>query len=186
MNATQDNLPLTFLLQASPIAGSWGRPLGRVPGVYLDITLQMGTGLVRFFAEAADVENRTEAFFLSASAAAYHFGDDGSAGSIWERQDINQLLKGAGLDCLMEKPRTVNYYFDAEDRMRGLASLGSFGSAAAIEFVCIANPTVRAMLYATPAFPCSVELATEPDRCDEIASSLQCFSFPDDGVEGIG
>jgi hypothetical protein len=159
-----------------PIVGAWGRPLGKVGQVYLDITLQTEIAAVRFFGEAADVENRTEAFFLSVSGAADPLNADASEGSVWEKRDLKRLLKNSRFDCLWDNPRIVNYYFDAEDKIRGLGALGPLGSAAAIEFACVADPGVRAILYATPAFPCSVELATERTRCDEIAASLESFN----------
>jgi hypothetical protein len=38
------------------------------------------------------------------------------------------------------------------------------------------DPKVRLVLYATPEYPCSIEVATTSKRCDEITAGLERFS----------
>ena len=69
----------------------------------------------------------------------------------------------------------VNFSVDAEDQVRGMGRLGAFFGAAAIEFSSPRSEgeRKRVVLYAAPNYPCSVEVAMDLNRCDEILDALE-------------
>jgi hypothetical protein len=122
-------------------------------------------------------EASTLAFHLTVSnfnSAERWTGPDGKPG--WETEDLLGTLERLGMGGIWLKPRSVRYFFDPDDRDRGLVMQCPLDSTAAIEFGGEqGRPARRVALYATPEHPCAVELATTADRCDAILASLQEF-----------
>jgi hypothetical protein len=152
--------------------------MGRVPDVFLHVILSCDEARIVITGEAADVENRTEAFFLTQETfnpAEWKFSITDE--HVWPPQELTHTWKGSILEHIWSSPRTVRYYFDPENRARGLTPGGSMDSAAALQLTFkTGDPSVRLLLYATPEYPCSVELATKAERCDEILANLEEFT----------
>jgi hypothetical protein len=155
-----------------------GMPLGKVSGFYLDLVLSSKEETVCLIGAACDLPDRTEAFYLStgdSDPVRRWMGPDGEPA--WEAVDLlegGKLLEWAGAFGVS---RTVRCYFDSEDRDRGLPIQGPLSSAAAIEFRPSGDiPADRLVIYATPEYPCAIELATTPERCDEILGRLKEFT----------
>jgi hypothetical protein len=163
-----------FLAEAS-INSIIAMPLGNVRGFYLDAVFSGSAGAVRFSGEAAEMADRTEAFFIAAEdvdPTRKWTGPDGQPG--WPPEDLTVNWKGSLLQALFEELRSVRYYYDPEDRRRGLVGCGVLDAAAAIEFS--SRPSqARVILYATPEYPCALELAIDKQRCDEILGKLEEF-----------
>lgn len=171
-------ITLADFLSNARIQAVKGMPMGNVGGFFLDFILSTDAVAIKITGQASDVENRTEAFFLTASAfnaSEWWTGPDGN--SAWPAEDLTTRWKGSPLEQLWLLPRLVKYYFDPEDRRRGLIAQGPFDSAAAMELTNPSgDPKARLVLYATPEYPCSIELATALMRCDEIIARLERFS----------
>jgi hypothetical protein len=169
---------LADFLVSAPIETVKGMPMGDVRGFFLDLILSTEAAAIKITGQACDVENRTEAFFLTESAfnpSESWTGPDGKAA--WQPEDLTSRWRGTSLEQLWMIPRVVKYYFNPEDRRRGLIAQGPFDSAAAMELrVQSGDADSRLVLYATPEYPCSIELVTAPERCDEIIAELKSFS----------
>lgn len=99
--------------------------------------------------------------------------------SLLEPKQLLSTWRGSPLEALWSNPRTIKYYFDPQDFRRGLTHQGPLDSAAAIEVTATSgNLASRLVLYATPEYPCSIELATTRWRCDGILSTLKQFVPP--------
>jgi hypothetical protein len=167
-------------LKSAPISSMQGVPMGNVLGVFLHIIISSSEGAIVITGQAADVANRTEAFFLTEEdfkPSEWRTELDG--GPVWQVED----LTGSGRDTPLKQigllPRVINFYFDPGDRDRGLFPRGPLDSAAALEFSgASVDHSKRLVLYATPEYPCAVELATTPERCSEILARLEQF-FPE-------
>jgi hypothetical protein len=165
-----------FLISAS-MQSVVGMPLGDVLGFYLDVVLASGDASVRLTGAASDLPDRTEAFLLTASnftSSDRWTGPDGKP--VWNAQDLLEIGDGQGIGGIWLAPRAVRYFFDPDDRRRGLATQGPFDSAAAIEFRGErSHGADRLVLYATAEYPCAVELITAAERCDSVLASLREF-----------
>ena len=155
-----------------------GLPLGDVPGFFLDIVLSSRDASVRLTGGASDLSDRTEAFLLTADEfdpAQRWTGLEGEPG--WEAEDLLAKWNKSGLDAIWMGSRSVRYFFDPEDRIRGLSVQGPFDSAAAIELgPASGNRIQRLVFYSTYEYPCAVEVATTSERCDAILASLEEFT----------
>jgi hypothetical protein len=157
-------------------------PLGKVAARYLDILFSDAGGAIRVTGEAADLSDRTEAFYLTAEESGSEPRWLNSEGrEAWPTEDLAQKWRSTPADDLFGSPRIVNFYVDPEDQLRGMGKPGPFGGAAAIEFSSPRSEGERrrVVLYAAPDYPCSVEVATDPHRCDEILGVLA--PRPEDG-----
>jgi hypothetical protein len=166
---------LSGFLAEAPIESMVAMPLGNVAGFYLDVVFSSGVGAVRFSGEAAEMADRTEAFFVTvedSDEARKWTGPGGQPG--WLPEDLTIKWKGSSLEALLQPRRIARYYYDPEDRRRGLLESGALRSAAAVE-ISSATRQARLVLYATPEYPCALELATDMKRCDEILSRLDEF-----------
>lgn len=165
-----------FLSYAS-IHSIAGEPLGDVPGFYLNLVLASGSISLCLTGAAADLPDRTEAFYLTPCASDSTdrwIGLDGRP--VWESRDLLRSWGSEGIGGIWLEHRSVRYFFDREDRHRGLGLHGPLDSAAAIEFRGRRErSSLRAVLHAAPDYPCAVELATTTERCDEILAKLQEF-----------
>jgi hypothetical protein len=166
-------MTLDEFLRESPIRTIRGMPMGRVSRVFLHVILQSDHGAITITGEAMDMPDRTEAFFLTEE----NFDESGWKTHIeekltWPVEDLTPTYDSQ-LKDICDHSRLVRYYIDREDALRGLTKCGPLDSAAALELVSSTNPESRLVLYATPEYPCSVELATTPQRCDEILSKLE-------------
>jgi hypothetical protein len=166
---------LTDLLSSGGVQSVMCLPMGRIDGVFLNVIISVDDTFVVIAGQAVDVANRTEAFILTADRTLPTWRIASGDASIWTPKD---LLKDSQLEELWSSPRIVKYYFDPEDIPRGLIPYGPLDSAAAIEFIGTANRAARLVFYATPEYPCSVELAAVPERCDRILAKLKEFSPP--------
>jgi hypothetical protein len=170
---------LADLLSSGSVQSVKCLPMGRVDRVFLNVIISVDGKLVVITGQAIDVENRTEAFILTADRTLpkWRTGVSGDP-SIWTPKDLLTIPKDSPLAELWASPRIVKYYLDPEDSLRGLTRIGPLDSAAAIEFVGTSNCAARLVFYATPEYPCSVELATMPERCGAILAKLREFSPP--------
>jgi hypothetical protein len=168
---------LADFLGRAPMQSVVGMPLGDVRGFYLDVVFASGNASVRLSGAASDLPDRTEAFLLTVTnfnSAERWTGVDGNPS--WDAEDLLGTWERLRMGVIWLEPRSVRYFFDPNDRDRGLAKQGPLDSAAAIEFGGEqGRPAHRVVLYATPEYPCAVELATTAERCDSILASLQEF-----------
>lgn len=143
-------------------------PMGDVQGLYLGVLLSSREHLAYMTGEAFDLPDRTEAYFLTASdfdPGQPWIGSEGRPA--WETEDLLAIWNGSRLAEMWLGPRSVRYFLDPEDHDRGLTPQGLLDSAAAIEFrTATAGPSQRIVLFATFENPCSIEVATTPERCD--------------------
>lgn len=169
---------LADFLSRESLQSVFGMPLGDIQGFYLDIVLASGDASVRLTGAASDLPDRTEAFLLTArdfNPEEWWTGPDGQSG--WKSQDLLESYEWFGKGRFWQEARSVRYFLDPDDRDRGLGVQGPFDSAAAIEFGGEQDRTAeRLVLYATPEYPCAIELATTVERCGEILANLQEFS----------
>ncbi len=154
-----------------------GMPLGKVPGLFLNVDLTSAGTALRLSAQAVDVRDRTEAFFLSITPLsvpeAVSVSDDYS---IWAAVNLAKS-HGSQFEEVWRHRRDVQFYRDLEDEARGLRSIGLLESAAAIEFRSFyPENKFRMVFYATPDYPCSVELISEPERCNAVLTPLVKFN----------
>jgi hypothetical protein len=164
------------LLSIDPMKSIVGMPLGHVEGFFLNVDLSSDAITARLTGAAFDLPDRTEAFLLSAAAdiGKGWLAREGSAG--WEPVDLLTNWQASGLEKLWSNPREVRYFYDSEDRDRGLPPSELLGSAAAIMLSADSSGSgPQVVLYATPEYPCALELATAPQRCEVILAGLTEF-----------
>jgi hypothetical protein len=170
---------LADLLSSGRVRSVMCWPMGRVEGVFLDVVVSLDDRVVVISGEAIDVDNRTEAFILTADHILPNWPVSGSGDqSIWTPRDLVTTSTDSPLAELWSSPRIVKWYLDPKDIPRGLTRNGPLDSAAAIELIATSNDSARLVLYATPEYPCSVELATMPERSGAILTKLEEFSPP--------
>jgi len=167
---------LDKILKSTEIRTLSGTPLGDCQGFYLDIVLSTSDRAISIAGTAAELSDRTEAFFLTASEfdeAQRWIGVDGPG---WGAEDIMATWSSAGEGSIWRSARCLRYFRDAEDVQRGVPVQGPFDSAAAIEVSSTsgADPQ-RIVFYATYEYPCAVEVATTTERCDAILAGLEEF-----------
>ena len=150
---------------------------GNIESLYLDLIFSGDKGSVRLTGAAADMLDRTEAFFLTVEETDGEPIWHSLGGQTCHTEDLIQKWKGTAMAGLFQnRPRIVRFYRDLEDRERGLETPGELGGSAAIEFTASAySDNSRVVLYATPEYPCSVQLVTNPQRCTEILRVLEAF-----------
>ena len=152
--------------------------MGGVRGFYLEVVLSSSNAVVGLTGAASDLPDQTEAFLLTASnfdPAQGWIAAEGTTG--WEVEDLLASWKEAGQAGIWQAPRSIRYFFDPEDRSRGLTVQGPLDSAAAIEVrPASGSPTQCLVFYATPEYPCSIEVATKSERRDAILATLQEFT----------
>ncbi len=155
-----------------------GMPMGDVRGFFLDVVLSSSDAVVSLTGAAFNLPDRTEAFLLTASdadPAQRWTGPEGKPG--WEAEDPFASWKESGQAGIWQLPRSVRYFLDPEDRDRGLTVQGPLDSAAAIEFrPASGSPTQCLVLYATPEYPCAIEVATASERRHAILAALEEFT----------
>lgn len=165
---------LSDFLKKAYIKSLHGVPMGKVQRIFLHVVLSSDEHAILISGQAEDVANRTEAFFLTEEP----FSPVGwptviKADSAWQAEDLTAVWMASSL---ISSPRTVKFYSDPRDRERGLVPMGPMDSAAAVAF---SSPSSNAdqilLLYATPDYPCSVELAISAERCNEILANLEEF-----------
>jgi hypothetical protein len=167
--------PVNFL-EHSVMGSIRATPLGNVAARYLDVLFSDAGGTIRVTAEAADLSDRTEAFYLTAEDSGPEPRWVNSEGlEAWPPEDLARKWRSAPEGGLFGSPRIVTFYVDPEDQARPMGMPGPFGGAAAIEFSSPSpgGGSKRVVLYAAPDYPCSVEVATDPPRCDEILGALE-------------
>lgn len=149
-------------------------PMGIVTGFYLDLVLTGQGSSIRISASAADMPDRTEAFYLTARPFDPHLKWAGPNDEpAW---DLEDLRRSDQTRLLFLGSRAVRYYFDPADRIRGLVPMEGLDAAAAIEFSPTREEdTFRLVLYATPEYPCSIEIVLDARRAGEILIGLQEF-----------
>ncbi|MBL8239730.1 MAG: hypothetical protein JNM66_20060 [Bryobacterales bacterium] len=169
---------LADFLSRAELRSVIGMPMGDVRGFYLDVVLSSSDATVRLNGAASDLPDRTEAFLLTATdidPAQRWTGPEGKPG--WEVEDLLASWKETGKAGLWLGQRSVRYFFDPEDRSRGLTVQGPFDSAAAIEFSPVSGrPNQCLVFYATPEYPCAIEVATTLERCDALLATLEEFT----------
>lgn len=169
---------LADFLSHAEIQSVIGMPMGDVRGVFLDVVLSSSDATVRLTGAASDLPDRTEAFLLTATdfdPAQRWTGPEGNPG--WEVEDLLASWKETGLAGVWPGQRAVRYFFDPEDRGRGLTVQGPLDSAAAIEFRPVSgSPNQCLVLYATPEYPCAIEVATASERRDALLATLEEFT----------
>jgi len=173
------SINLADFLKSAAIHSVLGVPMGAVPDVFLDIILSSNEAAVAITGQAADVANRTEAFFLTQEtfrASRWKTRlDDGAA---WQAIEPRPVWKDGPFARIFTLQRNVRYYLDPSVRVRGLTPQGPLDSAAALEFADRSGDRTRTvLLYATPDYPCAVELVTRAERVREILATLEEF-FP--------
>jgi len=152
-----------------------GMPLGSVAGFYLDIAFSGLGGEVRFTGQAAEMGDRSEVFCITVEERQLNekwIGRGGQPG--WPSENLKECWRGSSLATLFEKPRTVRYFYDPEDRHRGLTECGALDATAAIEFSATDGEGTL-LLYATTEYPCALEVVTDRVRSDEILRNLEEF-----------
>lgn len=168
---------LADFLSGAEIQSVVGVPMGDVRGFFLDVVLSSSDTAVRLTGAASDLPDRTEAFLLTAieiGPAQEWTGSEGNLG--WEAEDLLARWKETGLAGVWLGKRSVRYFFDREDRGRGLTVQGPLESAAAIEFRPVSGtPDQCLVLYATPGYPCAIEVAITSERRDELLATLEEF-----------
>jgi hypothetical protein len=171
------NVSLAFYLRNATIHSVRGVPMGTVPNVFLHIILSSNDGTIVITGQAADVVNRTEAFFLTEEVFDPSQWKTGLYDeSAWQAIDLTSMWGKSPFAQIFGSPRAVRYYLDPRDRDRGLTPQGPLDSTAALELEDLSqDPTRRVVLYATPEYPCAVELVTTPERCQEVLANLQEF-----------
>jgi len=169
---------LADFLSRAELQSVIGMPMGDVRGFFLDVVLSSSDATVRLTGAASDLPDRTEAFLLTATdfdPAQRWTGPDGKPG--WEVEDLLASWKETGQAGVWQGQRSVRYFFDPEDRGRGLTVQGPLDSAAAIEFRPVSgSPTQCLVLYATPEYPCAIEVATTLERRDALLATLEEFT----------
>jgi hypothetical protein len=150
---------LVDFFEHSAIDSIRATPLGNVAARYLDILFSGAANAVRITGEAADLSDRTEAFYLTAEDSGSEPRWLNSEGrEAWPAEDLAQKWRSTPTAELFGTPRSVTFYIDPEDRARGMGAPGPLHGAAAIEFSSPRSEGVRkrAVLYAAPDYSCSV------------------------------
>jgi hypothetical protein len=161
-------------LGRKPLQFVIGARLGNVPNVFLNVDFGVAGQTLRVSGKAADMPDRTEAFYLSASLIPRRNPTPTYDSSTWGAIDILSFVQPT-LGSLFKQPREVRFYRDFDDENRGLKRIGCLESAAAIEFGGSSAERGRVVLFATADYPCSVEILTDPSRCDELLAGLVRF-----------
>ena len=159
------------------IRSALGISLGHVLHHYLEIVLSSQNLSISLTGSAFDLPDQTEAFVVTAAEcqkAQQWASLDGEV-----RQPDNLLLcrQELNFERFWTQERTVRYYSSLQYRNQGLKTEGLLRSTAAIEFRAVSCTANRLVLFSTYEYPCSIELATEPARCNEILSELSEFSL---------
>lgn len=174
---TIETRDVSGFLSHAVLQSALGIPMGDVRGFYLDVLLSSSDTVVRLTGAASELPDRTEAFLLTASSFDPSQRWTGPAGEPgWEAENLLGGRNAPGQARILLGPRSVRYFYDPEDRNRGLTVLGPFDSAAAIEFrPAFGSPTPCLVVYATPEYPCAIEVASTLGRRDEILAALEEF-----------
>lgn len=161
-------------LEHSSLESITATPLGSVEDRYLEIVFADKKRLIRVMGAAADLNDRTEAFYLTAEQTGPEprwVSTEG--GEAWPKVDFREKWRSSPVGELASA-RNVMFYVDPDDRRRGMGLLGPFAGAAAIEFSSLNSEDEdrRVVFYAAPDYPCSVEVAIDLKRCDDILRAL--------------
>ena len=165
-----------------------GMPLGDVRGFYLDLVLSAENELVEITGTAYDLPDRTEAFVLTVVEGPHEDHWKAAGGQPgWSREDVLARLGEESSHDIWRGPRRVRYYLDPDDRDRGLHAQGPLKSAAAIELSGFRQDSeFSVVLYATPEYPCAVEVTASANRRRTILSPLEEFVPGDAGTMSSG
>lgn len=151
-------------------------PVGRnaPEGFFLDLVLVTDSGTVRIRGESTTLLPKVEAFYLTVEELdSAQWWQPVPADADWKPRDLVKTLEGTPVHAVFKNPREVRLFKDPEDFEKGLTCRGPLRSAAAAELRSLPNNReARLVIYATPEYPCSVEVAVAPRRCDEILSGL--------------
>jgi hypothetical protein len=177
---TEKTLQLFDLLQHGEIIHAPALPFKR-NGFYADMALITTEGNTKIVAEGVDLPTGEETFFLNlVEYDADKYWPDKQGVSAWPpRQDERQNwtavdlvldIKKSGLAEILGSSRRVGFYRNV--RTPQIAVRGLLQSAAAVS---LGGSDGRLLIYATPEFPCSLEVAMEPLRIRSILSELEEF-----------
>jgi hypothetical protein len=173
-------LQLFDLLQHGEIIHAPALPFKR-NGFYADMALITTEGNTKIVAESVDLPTGEESFFLNlAEYDADKYWPDKRGVSAWPpRQDERQNwtavdlvvdIKKSGLGAILGSSRQVRYY-----RSTSTPQIGARGLLQSAAAVSLGGSDGQLLIYATPEFPCSIEVVMEPLRIRSILSELEEF-----------
>ncbi len=121
---------------------------------------------VGFKGEAQTLHPKDEAFYITLcdwDALAWYEAEIKNPSRVINPIDFLTLWRNAGLAVLIQGPRTVQAYFDPDDRARGLGPVGELKGAAALEIWANTDKTQSVVLHASKDYPTDLEIVHDPD-----------------------
>jgi len=153
-------------------------------GFYADMGLIAENGNAKIFGESFDLPDGEETFFLNldefepdtywldkSGHSAWPPGQSDTA--TWVATDLAVRFREEGLGDILDGNREVKFYRSPRAAGSGLPSRGLLQSAAAISFGGRSSDSQRVLIYATPAFPCSIEVVLDESRSRSIIEDLE-------------
>jgi len=150
-------------------------------GFYADMAFITTEGNVKIIAEGVDLQNGEETFFLNLKEydGDRYWPDKRGVSSWpprqdeknnWTAVDLVLEMKKSGLEAILGTSRQLRFYRNANASQVG--SKGILQSAAAVS---LGGDGEQLLIYATPEFPCSLEVMQEPTRIQSILTELEEF-----------
>jgi hypothetical protein len=177
---TEKALQLFDILQHGEILHAPALPFRR-KGFYADMALITTGGNAKIVAEGVDLSTGEETFFLNlVEYDADKYWPDKQGVSAWPpRQDEKQNwtavdlvfdMKRFGLEAVLSNSRRVRFY-----RNVNASQIGTKGLLKSASAVSLAGSDGQLLIYATPEFPCSLEVVMEPLHIQSILAALEEF-----------
>lgn len=184
-------LQLFDVLQHGEILHAPALPFKR-NGFYADVALITTRGNTKIVAEGTDLSTGIETFFLNlAEFDADKYWPDKRGVPAWpprqnEKNDWSAVdlicdIKKFGLEAVLSSSRRVRFYRDINATEIG--AKGLLQSAAAVS---LAGSDGQLLIYATPVFPCSLEVAMEAPRIRSILMEMEEFFVEGGSVANSG
>jgi hypothetical protein len=170
--STLDFDPVMILTKSSTDA-LLGMPMGNPgkPGFYLDIGLISSSGNTRIFSEAVELPEGLEVFRLRLDQfdRAQWWSSKDETASLWKPVDL--LTRYPSVKTLFSHPRQLRCFYNPADWNNVPQLNGFLGPAAAVQLKSKIDNT-NLVVFATPYYPCSLEVAIDEARCNEIIRGL--------------
>ena len=176
-------LQLVDLLQHGEVLHAPALPFKR-KGFYADMILITKQGDLQIVGEGFDLEDGEEVFFLNLAeykADTYWHDKDGipawppqpNQEQKWAAVDLVLDIKKSELEAVLASNRRVRFY--RSPLLSGVGPRGVLQSAAAVSFAGCTSNDRQLLIYATPEFPCSLEVVMEASHIQSILAGLEEF-----------
>ena len=139
----------------------------------LSLCLVTDRGAIWLTSKAYDLADKTEAFYLDLDDFGTAKAPEALFSRDWPTFDLVERWAGTSLERIAKEERVFRPFYDPEDRRRGLPAIGNLQGTTALEIRSADQAKLaRVVFYATPDYPCSLEVSVDGRRCDAILERM--------------